>query len=133
MKQMEAPRCRLCEKNHWAREGCFGMLTNRTPTPTEAKGREAGRASHLPASGASGGAFTPTTNTTREGRRVLKGSTVSTPTAKPTRTAATAKANPPKAKKAKEGAPRSPEPANREPSATAGPAKKKAKKKGAKK
>lgn len=26
MKQMEAPKCRLCEKNHWAREGCYGML-----------------------------------------------------------------------------------------------------------
>jgi len=91
---MEAPRCRLCEKNHWAREGCFGMLMNRTPTPTEAKGREAGRASHLPASGASGGAFTPTTNTTREGRRVLKGSTGASPPAKPTRTASTERADP---------------------------------------
>jgi hypothetical protein len=29
MKQMEAPRCRLCEKNHWAREGCFGMLLDK--------------------------------------------------------------------------------------------------------
>lgn len=26
---MEAPKCRLCQKNHWAREGCNGMLTER--------------------------------------------------------------------------------------------------------
>ena len=26
---MEAPKCRLCSKNHWAREGCNGMLTER--------------------------------------------------------------------------------------------------------
>lgn len=29
MKQMEPPKCRLCEKNHWAREGCYGDLQER--------------------------------------------------------------------------------------------------------
>lgn len=100
MKQMEAPKCRVCEAHHWAREGCYGMLLNKTPTPTEAKGREAGRATRLPATGASGGACSPTTNTQREGRRVLKGSTGSAPPAKPTRTASTERANPPTPAKA---------------------------------
>lgn len=59
----QIPKCRLCGKNHFARENCFGQLHGAT-------------------------------NTSREGRRVLKGSTVGEDTAKPTRSASTEKANP---------------------------------------
>ncbi len=37
MKQMEPPKCRLCEKNHWARTRCdFGSNSPRTPAKAPA-------------------------------------------------------------------------------------------------
>ena len=57
----QIPKCRLCGKNHFARETCLGQLHGAT-------------------------------NTSREGRRVLKAE-AARPDA--TRTAATAKPNPP--------------------------------------
>jgi len=95
---MEAPKCRLCQRNHWLSVACNGQ-------------------NHM--------------DTQREGRRVLKGSTGKP--AKPTRTASTEKADPAKAMKAKGGEHPAPEPADRDPGATARPARKKAKKKGRKK
>ena len=99
MKQMEAPRCRLCEKNHWAREGCYGMLVK------ENQGERAtiARAGERPGTGAlkdsaqvkaerKGATAQP--DTKREGRRVLKGSTPKASGAKPTRTASTERADP---------------------------------------
>lgn len=125
MKQMEPPKCRLCEKNHWAREGCYGMLMNNgaavrpaagvngkpphtvndlrrdmAATPGNPKGRQpATSQSGAPGLGREGlgnaGLTTaPLKNTSREGRRVLKGSTGKASPAKPTRTASTERADP---------------------------------------
>lgn len=79
---MEAPKCRLCQKNHWAREGCYGMLM---PWGNSPVGR---RKTTLALE----------QNIQREGRRVLKGSTGKP--AKPTRTASTERTDPPKPAKA---------------------------------
>lgn len=75
---MEAPKCRLCEKNHWAREGCdFGNKLTKLEQTGKVLADYAKR------------------NIQREGRRVLKGSTGQP--AKPTRTAS-AERNSPKQK-----------------------------------
>ena len=124
---MEAPKCRLCQRNHWLSVACNG-IAHGTLVETS---REAGKERHSPASGPSRGGCTPATNTQREGRRVLKGSTGKGSPAKPTRSASTEKADPPQASKAKEGEPRSPEPTVREPGAAAGPVVKRGKRKGA--
>lgn len=127
MKQMEPPKCRLCEKNHWAREGCYGMLmhggsaggsmatgTKRVSRPdwtayaeeTKLPLKKPARAligprSEPAASGARSERTPAATgrpvskpNTSREGRRVLKGSTPKASGAKPTRTASTERADP---------------------------------------
>ena len=56
IKQIEAPTCRLCEKKHWAREGCFAeehkapvktedekRYSRPRPTPEPAPKRKAGK------------------------------------------------------------------------------------------
>ena len=106
MKQMEPPKCRLCEKNHWAREGCYGMLTYGGSAGGSMKKDTPARALIGPRSepAATGACSTRTPaatgrpvskpNTSREGRRVLKGSTPKASGAKPTRTASTERADP---------------------------------------
>ena len=105
MKQMEAPKCRLCEKNHWAREGCYGMLMHGgSAGGSMAKDSQRvamiGRAGEQPEPGAhssstpAAATSRPGPNLRREGRRVLKGSTPKTSGAKPTRSASTEKADP---------------------------------------
>ena len=109
----QIPKCRLCGKNHFARETCrFESVRDASHAMDKYKTI----------------ATMESRDTPREGRRVLKGSTGRGGPAKPTRTPATAKANPPKASKAKEGEPRSPEPTIREPGAAARPAKRRKKK-----
>jgi len=78
---MEAPKCRLCQKNHWAREGCdFGKKLTQIEQTGKVLADYAKR------------------NIQREGRRVLKGSTGKP--AKPTRTASAERTDPPKPAKA---------------------------------
>lgn len=81
----QIPKCRLCGKNHFAREGCkfesvregfAALMTHAVLKRMESR------------------------DTPREGRRVLKGSTGKVSPAKPTRTASTEKANPPTPAKA---------------------------------
>lgn len=96
---MEAPMCRICNNRHWARDPHIlpanaprEKRSNRTPTPTEANGREAGLEVSIPASGSSGGGCSPTPNTRRGGRRVLKAEAARSDA---TRTASTERPNPP--------------------------------------
>ena len=105
----QIPKCRLCGKNHFARETCrFESVRDASHAMDKYKTI----------------AMMESRDTPREGRRVLKGSTGRGGPAKPKRTPATARANPPAAMKVEEGAPPRPEPTIREPGAAARPARK---------
>lgn len=130
---MKGPKCSICGKEHWQRDGCDGRLQERvkvqacrpgdramlkTPagkkllaaaakelnTPARAligpRSEPAATGARSTRTPAATGRPVPKPNTSREGRRVLKGSTGSAPPAKPTRTASTERANPPTPAKA---------------------------------
>jgi len=84
---MDAPKCRLCQRNHWLSVNCHGQVHF---ARTEA---DNWLAKQTPVA-------TKKLDTQREGRRVLKGSTNKASFAKPTRTASTEKADPPTPAKA---------------------------------
>lgn len=55
------PHCRLCGKNHWAREGCFSSLTHKPDTPQAMKAKRGAPSSQSPLKPQPGAAARPAT------------------------------------------------------------------------